>query len=205
MVLKEYKNKRDFSKTPEPEGKDKGKIGNRLSFVVQEHNATRLHFDFRLEVDGVLKSWAIPKGPSMNPEDKRLAVMTEDHPLEYSAFEGIIPEGEYGAGEVIVWDKGPYKNIQEEDGEEVPIDKALEKGHIEVELEGVKLKGKFSLIRTNFRGEKKNWLLVKMRDEYADPTLELVDTWPQSVISGKTIDDLKHQKDRQKEDKRKSE
>lgn len=203
MALENYKNKRNFSKTPEPTGTKGEKVDNEPIFVVQKHNATRLHYDFRLEVDGVLKSWAIPKGPSMDPYEKRLAVMVEDHPLGYSTFEGIIPEGEYGAGEVIVWDKGTYKNIQEKKENKISMSEAIKKGHIEIELKGKKLKGEFVLIKTAFRGKGDNWLLIKMNDKYADPTLDLVSTQPQSVISGKTIDDLKYKKDRE-EEKRKN-
>lgn len=194
MSFEEYNKKRDFSKTPEPTGKEKGEIGDQFNFVVQKHNAARLHYDFRLEVDGVLKSWAIPKGPSLDPEEKRLAVRTEDHPLEYSSFEGVIPEGEYGAGEVIVWDKGAYKNAQEENGKEVPMNKTIENGHVEVELEGEKLKGKFSLIKTSLRGKGDSWLLVKMRDQYADKTKDIMVAEPQSVVSGKTIEELQKEK-----------
>lgn len=194
MSFEEYNKKRDFSKTPEPTGEEKGKIGGQFNFVVQKHNATRLHYDFRLEVDGVLKSWAIPKGPSLDPEEKRLAVRTEDHPVEYSSFEGVIPEGEYGAGEVIIWDKGIYKNSQEENEKEVPMNKTIENGHIEVELEGEKLKGKFSLIKTSLRGKGDSWLLVKMRDQYADKTKDIVAAEPQSVKSGKTIEDMQKEK-----------
>ena len=135
-------------------------------FVVQKHDASRLHYDFRLEVDGVLKSFAIPKGPSMNPRNKRLAVPTEDHPLEYRNFEGIIPEGQYGAGRVIVWDTGTFRNITKRDGQPVPLDQAIENGQLAIWLEGKKLKGGFALTRIR-DGKKPVWLLVKKRDEYA--------------------------------------
>jgi DNA ligase D-like protein (predicted 3'-phosphoesterase) len=157
-------------------------------FVVQKHDASRLHYDFRLEVDGVLKSWAIPKGPSMNTRDKRLAVPTEDHPLEYRNFEGIIPEGQYGAGRVIVWDTGTFRNVTKRDGQPVPLDQAIENGQLAIWLEGKKLKGGFAL--TRIRDDKKPiWLLVKKRDEYAnagDPVTEQ----PASVVSGRTIEEL---------------
>jgi DNA ligase D-like protein (predicted 3'-phosphoesterase) len=157
-------------------------------FVVQKHDASRLHYDFRLEVDGVLKSWAIPKGPSMNTRDKRLAVPTEDHPLEYRNFEGIIPEGQYGAGRVIVWDTGTFRNVTKRDGQPVPLDQAIENGQLAIWLEGKKLKGGFALTRIR-DGKKPVWLLVKKRDEYAnagDPATEQ----PASVLTGRTIEEL---------------
>ncbi|MEJ5227239.1 DNA polymerase ligase N-terminal domain-containing protein [Thermodesulfovibrio sp.] len=125
-------------------------------FVVHEHHARQLHFDFRLERDGVLKSWAIPKGPSMNPNDKRLAIMVEDHDLEYGSFEGVIPEGEYGAGEVYIWDSGEYETVKG----------SIEEGQWEFRLKGQKLKGKFVLIKTKAKPDQ--WLLIKKKDEYAD-------------------------------------
>lgn len=166
MSLKEYEKKRDFSNTPEPSGERTGRSAAReLTFVVQRHDASRLHFDFRLEVDGVMKSWAVPKGPSMNPAEKRLAVMTEDHPLEYAGFEGKIPEGNYGAGTVEIWDSGTYTPAEKDSD----IQRALSDadGVFEFTLHGGKLKGLFDLIRTGFNGDKKNWLLVKKKDEYS--------------------------------------
>lgn len=161
MSLKVYNQKRDFKKTREPAGKKAAKKSKTLKFVIQEHHARRLHYDFRLELDGVLKSWAIPKGPSLDPDDKRLAVQTEDHPLEYAKFHGTIPEGEYGAGEVFIWDKGTWESEDED-----PHD-ALEKGHLKFRLHGEKLNGGFVLVRTTFRNEQnKNWLLIKHHDEY---------------------------------------
>jgi bifunctional non-homologous end joining protein LigD len=132
-----------------------------MKFVVHEHHATRLHYDFRLEIGGVLKSWAIPKGPSMNPSDKRLAVMVDDHPLEYGEFEGIIPQGHYGAGAVVIWDSGEFKS--EEDPEP-----ALKKGRLSFSLEGKRLKGKFSLVLMKGRGSGKDWLLIKTKDLFAE-------------------------------------
>lgn len=156
--LHEYRKKRNFRITSEPKGK-KRKRKERLSFVVQEHHASRLHYDFRLEIDGVLKSWAIPKGPSLDPKVKRLAVETEDHPLEYAEFEGTIPKGEYGAGEVYIWDSGTWEPEVED------IHEALEEGNLKFKLHGKKLKGSFVLVRTHYNETKnKNWLFIKHRE-----------------------------------------
>ena len=160
-LLQEYRRKRKFRETPEPSGKvarDKGH-----HFVVQEHHARRLHYDFRLEVDGVLKSWAVPKGPSLNPADKRLAVQTEDHPLDYRTFEGTIPAGHYGAGEVVIWDSGTF----EPEGS-MSASEQINRGEIKFKLFGQKLKGSFVLVRIRGNGDKKNWLLIKHRDAAAD-------------------------------------
>ena len=170
ILLKKYQTKRKFGTTPEPKGViDISKIkGKPLRFVVQKHQASRLHYDFRLEVDGVLKSWAIPKGPSLNPTDKRLAIMVEDHPFDYKDFEGIIPEGNYGAGEVIIWDEGIYQPVGEFASRDThsSFQSGLKKGHLVFILSGHKLKGEFALIKLN-RGSKDEWLLVKARDKYA--------------------------------------
>jgi len=168
-TLKAYRQKRDFAKTPEPAGKA-GRGGRGPVFVVQKHEARSLHYDFRLEVDGVLKSWAVPKGPSADPSDKRLAVMTEDHPLEYAEFEGVIPEGHYGAGTVTVWDRGTCRNLRGEKKDEKKrktMAESIEDGKVEVWLEGEKLKGGYVLIKTNYRGGN-GWLLKKMKDKEAD-------------------------------------
>ena len=134
--LKEYKGKRDFSKTPEPKGRSK-KSSKKPVFVIQQHDASRMHFDFRLEVDGVMVSWAVPKGLSTDPRDRRLAVRTEDHPLDYADFEGRIPEGEYGAGVVIVWDAGEYENMSRKDDKEVSLKQALDHGHVKGQVADV--------------------------------------------------------------------
>ncbi len=167
MTLQTYRKKRHFSKTPEPRG-EKGPGSGALRFVVQKHDASRLHYDFRLELDGVMKSWAVPKGPSLNPDDKRLAVMVEDHPLDYRAFEGRIPAGNYGAGTVIVWDEGTYHAAEESTGKanEQALRDGLERGHLSFVLEGSKLKGGFSLLKLR-RGKQNEWLLIKKRDEFA--------------------------------------
>jgi DNA ligase D-like protein (predicted 3'-phosphoesterase) len=186
-VLDEYRRKRNFRRTPEPRGAGQ-QPGHGPVFVVQKHDASRLHYDFRLEVDGVLKSWAVPKGPSMNPRDKRLVIPTEDHPFEYRNFEGIIPEGDYGAGRVIVWDLGTYRNITKRDGRPVPLDQAIHDGHVAIYLEGKKLKGGFALTRIR-DGRRPVWLLVKKQDPYVnagDPVTEQ----PASVLSGRTIEQV---------------
>lgn len=164
MSLKEYQEKRKFAETPEPGAQEKTISGQEPVFVVQKHDASHLHWDFRLEVNGVLASWAVPKGPSMNPKDKRLAVHVEDHPFDYRNFEGVIPEGNYGAGTVEIWDNGTYTYIEKYRD----IAAAIEHGILEFRLHGRKLKGLFTLVRTSIDGEKdKNWLLVKKDDVYA--------------------------------------
>jgi len=174
---------------PEPEGELKG-TQNSLVFVVQKHQASHLHYDFRLELDGVLKSWAVPKGPSLNPQEKRLAIMVEDHPLEYRTFEGVIAEGEYGAGEVIVWDQGTYRPLAGKTKEEMQeqIRAQLNQGELHFLLFGVKLRGEFALIRQKRLGEKA-WLLLKKRDQFAsDADITLQD---RSVITGKRLGEAK--------------
>ncbi len=163
--LTTYNKKRDFKNTPEPKGSASKKTMSR--FVVQRHDATRLHYDFRLELGGVLKSWAVPKGPSMNPADKRLAVMVEDHPVGYINFEGKIPAGNYGAGDVEIWDTGVYFPINQEHEKisERQALLALKKGELKILLKGAKLEGEFVLVR--LKGDEKNWLLIKHNDEYA--------------------------------------
>src|SRR6266699_4161401 len=157
-----------------------------LVFVVQKHQASRLHYDFRLELDGVLKSWAVPKGPSLNPKEKRLAMMVEDHPLEYRTFEGVIAEGSYGAGEVIVWDQGSYQPLvgETKNAMQVQIREQLNQGELRFLLFGEKLRGEFALIRQQRLGENA-WLLIKKRDRYASTTD--VTRADQSVLSGKRL------------------
>ena len=194
--LATYRDKRDFRKTPEPSGRDrKGaprfvRRGNPI-FVIHQHDARSLHWDFRIEVDGVLKSWAVPKGPSTDPRDKRLAVATEDHPLDYADFEGTIPDEQYGGGTVIVWDAGPYRNMSDDDGDEVPIARAIDQGHAELWLEGKKIRGGYALIHAKPGGDEKNWLLVKMKDAGADARRRPVRTEPRSVLSGRTMEEVK--------------
>jgi bifunctional non-homologous end joining protein LigD len=166
MKLAKYIKKRDFKKTPEPKGRVL-RTSKKLTFVVQRHDATTLHYDFRLELDGVLKSWAVPKGPSLDPSDKRLAVQVEDHPLSYGKFEGVIPKGNYGAGTVEIWDKGTYTADQDTNGNAMStLRKGLQSGSLKFTLHGKKLKGSFALVRMK-DGKEKNWLLIKHRDEFA--------------------------------------
>jgi bifunctional non-homologous end joining protein LigD len=165
MKLDKYRKKRQFGATPEPRGADHARKENRsLIYAVQKHLATRLHYDFRLEWDGVLLSWAVPKGPSLDPSVKRLAMRTEDHPLEYSGFEGVIPAGQYGAGTVMLWDRGTWQ--PESDN----VDMSLRKGEIKFTLQGKKLQGTWVLVRIRGYGkgpDKSAWLLIKHRDQYA--------------------------------------
>jgi len=183
--LEQYKQKRDFEKTPEPKPQVKKSKSNNI-FVIQQHHASHMHYDLRLEIDGVLKSWAIPKGPSTNPTQKRLAVLTEDHPLDYATFEGIIPIG-YGAGTVIVWDTGTYENQTEKNGEAISIANAFVHGHIKFTLHGKKLQGAYTL--TRFMSAQ-NWLLTKANDEFATAHDDLLQTKTMSALSRKTIKSL---------------
>jgi DNA ligase D-like protein (predicted 3'-phosphoesterase) len=187
--LKNYKDKRNFSKTPEPQNSYR-KSSRKPIFVIQQHAASHMHFDFRLEMEGVLASWAVPRGPSTDPRHRRLAVRTEDHPLDYADFEGRIPPGEYGAGTVIVWDTGHYESISSKQGKEIALDEALNGGHAKIRLFGKKLKGGYALIHTRMRGDDRNWLLVKENDEYADPDRNPVSEEPQSVLSGRTVKEM---------------
>ena len=183
MALEEYKRKRDFKQTPEPTGKVVRGKGHR--FVVQKHHASHLHYDFRLEMDGVLKSWAVPKGPSLDPADKRLAMQVEDHPVSYFDFEGIIPSGNYGAGTVMVWDLG----IWEPEGDTHLM---LAKGDLKFRLEGEKLKGSFALVHIRARrpGSKgTEWLLIKHRDAYVQEPYD-IDKYDYSALSGRTLDQI---------------
>jgi DNA ligase D-like protein (predicted 3'-phosphoesterase) len=187
--LSEYKKKRDFKKTTEPSGgKEKG--SDQPRFVIQKHDATNLHYDFRLEMEGVLKSWAVPKGPSTDPSVKRFATLTEDHPLEYAGFEGTIPEDEYGGGTVIVWDGGTYRNLRDEKDEGMSMQESFDDGKVEVWLEGKKLRGGFVLINTGGKKDNKRWLLKKMKDGQADARRNPVETEPKSILSDKTIEEM---------------
>src|ERR687886_721586 len=188
-VLEKYNKKRDFTRTPEPIGRNTNDDTKKkeLRFVVQKHDATKLHYDFRLETkrEGVLKSWAVPKGISLDPKVKRLAVLTEDHPLDYLLFEGVIPKGSYGAGTVIVWDTGTYTSEKE-------IADEFGNGKITFVLYGQKLKGRFSLVRTSTESQ---WLLIKGNDEFISESNnedDLTITRPESVLTGKTNQDLEN-------------
>ncbi|MCW2768295.1 MAG: ATP-dependent ligase clustered with Ku protein LigD [Nocardioides sp.] len=160
-------------------------------FVVQRHDASRLHFDLRLEIDGVLVSWAVPKGPSLDPRDKRLAVFTEDHSLAYATFEGAI-DGSYGAGTVIVWDTGEFENVTSTKGRPVPAGDALAGGHLRLLLHGHRLTGGFALTRTNMSGDDRNWILVKIDDDGADRRRRPATTELTSVLSGRTNADFEN-------------
>ncbi len=195
MALEKYREKRDAERTPEPFGRIpvKTESAGRGLFVVQKHSARRLHYDFRLQMEGVLRSWAVPKGPSLDPRERRLAVMVEDHPVEYGDFEGIIPAGNYGAGAVIVWDRGEYEVIDPPGGN--PAD-AVRRGKLDLMMQGFKLRGAYTLVRTRShqgsaqRDAKEQWLLIKKRDEYAADD-DLLEGHPRSVLSGLTIDEMR--------------
>jgi DNA ligase D-like protein (predicted 3'-phosphoesterase) len=187
--LKQYRARRDFRRSPEPSGGRQKKHTKEPIFVIQKHDARNLHYDFRLEVGRVLKSWAVPKGPSTNPRVKRAAFTTEDHPLDYADFEGTIPAGEYGGGTVMVWDLGTYQNLTEKNGKQVPIEEALTNGHASVWLRGEKMRGGYSLTRVE-EGEKERWLLVKMRDEYAVAKRNPVSTEADSALTGRSLAEI---------------
>jgi bifunctional non-homologous end joining protein LigD len=186
-ALDEYNKKRDFDATPEPSGAKKSTRKKKaedhaLQFCIQKHDASRLHYDFRIEIEGTLKSWAVPKGPSLDPQVKRLAMEVEDHPIDYATFEGNIPEGHYGAGDVIVWDRGIWKCIGD------PVE-SYKKGKLKFELEGEKLGGLWNLVRTHQEGKSKPWFLIKHQDSAAKPEAEfdVVKELPDSVLSDRTI------------------
>jgi bifunctional non-homologous end joining protein LigD len=186
MSLEKYKQKRNFSISPEPSGKPGAKPpSHELLYVIQKHRASQLHYDFRLEFNGVLLSWAVPKGPSLDPSVKRLAMQVEDHPVEYAQFEGVIPEGEYGGGTVMVWDTGQWIPASDD------VAEALQKGDLKFTLEGKKLRGSWVLVRTRGFGSKdgKSWLLIKHRDKYASQK-DIVAEEPRSVLSKRLLADI---------------
>ena len=191
--LSEYRRKRDFSRTREPAGGARAK-SSRLAYVIQKHDASRLHFDLRLELDGVMKSWAVPKGPSLDPSVKRLAIHVEDHPIEYNEFEGTIPEGEYGGGTVMVWDRGTYTWADGSADPEAALREGYRRGDLKVVLRGKRLKGSWVLVRTRGWGAAKNrknqWLLVKHRDDAADPDSDPVEEHVTSAKSGRTMEEI---------------
>jgi len=187
MALKEYRAKRNFAVSPEPKGADpkaKKKKGAPLFFCVQKHLASHLHYDLRLEHEGVLLSWAVPKGPSINPADKRLAMHVEDHPREYGTFEGVIPDG-YGAGIVMLWDEGTWEPLVDD------VTEALRKGDLKLQLHGVKLKGSWALVRTK-GGDGRSWLMIKHRDDWAGP-IDIATFAPLSIKSGGDFTDILEQ------------
>jgi len=183
--LKKYREMRDFAQTPEPAG-GKPKKGKLPMFVIQKHHASRLHYDFRLEMEGVLKSWAVPKGPSYDPGTKRLAMMTEDHPYDYGSFEGVIPAGNYGAGNVIIWDTGTYELTEPEDGVQ-----GIKQGKLAFKMFGKKMFGEWALVKIRGRSPKGNeWLLLKHRDAFANPKVDVTEVAPNSVVSGLGVDEI---------------
>jgi len=178
--LKEYNKKRDFYKTAEPQGADKEKSNPVLRYVIQHHMSRREHYDFRLEWNGVLLSWAVPKGPSYNPKDKRLAIQVEDHPLDYRNFEGTIPQGQYGGGTVMLWDEGHWLAAESD------VDKAIEKGEVKFVLLGKRLKGLWVLVKLK---DTVNWLLIKEKDEYAKTSAD-IDGFTISIRTGRTMSEI---------------
>lgn len=185
--LRDYRSKRDPRRSGEPGGRDQPRRGHAGTprFVVQRHDASTLHFDFRLEIDGVLASWSVPKGPSLDPRERRLAIRTEDHPLDYATFEGTIPQDQYGGGTVVVWDTGTYASPEGENATD-----GLRAGHLRVVLHGEKLNGAFSLVRTHMSGRGEQWLLLKKDDDGADRRRKPAKTQPESVLSGRTNREL---------------
>lgn len=185
MSLQEYARKRDFKQTPEPgPGKTVRSSTHGGRFFIQRHNATRLHYDFRLEIDGTLKSWAVPKGPSLDPAMKHLAAMVEDHPLDYGDFEGNIPKGQYGGGSVMLWDRGTFEVLGEE-----PATEQIERGDLKFRLHGEKLSGTWALVRMKNRGKGNEWLIIKKKDETADAEWDIEDH-AFSVKTGRTQEEI---------------
>lgn len=187
-LLQKYRRMRDFGDTPEPSG-GKPKRGKAPIFVIQKHRASHLHYDFRLEMEGVLKSWAVPKGPSYDPGVKRLAMMTEDHPYDYASFEGVIPEGNYGAGNVIIWDNGGWEFLEPGDD---PV-AALKAGKLTFRMYGKKMFGEWALVRIRGKGKSdrgNEWLLLKHRDEFANEDVDVTKVAPRSVISNKLVEEV---------------
>ncbi|HEY4307245.1 MAG TPA: DNA polymerase ligase N-terminal domain-containing protein [Gemmatimonadaceae bacterium] len=186
--LAEYKRKRDFTKTAEPAGKAPQKRERALQFVVQKHAASHLHYDFRLELDGVMKSWAVPKGPNYDPSVKRLAMEVEDHPIEYNKFEGTIPKGQYGGGTVMLWDRGTYE--AEDGGGADSLRDGYERGNLKFVLKGERLLGGWVLVRLKRPGARNQWLLIKHRDEYATSKVDVTEAVLTSVTTGRTMDGI---------------
>lgn len=191
----EYQAKRDFTKTKEPQGNSRKGNDLRPIFVIQKHAASNLHYDFRLEISGTLKSWAVPKGPSIDPSTKRMAIPTEDHPIDYAWFEGTIPQGEYGGGTVMIWDKGTFVNInKDKNAAEISLEESYQQGRIEVRIEGEKLRGGFALVKMKSGKMAGNWLLTKMKDEFANPDYDPVQSETLSSESGRSMAEIAAQK-----------
>ncbi len=189
MNMQKYQKKRNFGSTPEPKGMKNPKNKYRNIFVIQKHESSHLHYDFRIDIDGVLVSWAVPKGLSTDPQKKHLAIHVEDHPLEYANFEGKIPEDQYGGGTVIIWDQGKYQNLRE-----VKMSAALEEGKIKIWLDGKKIQGGYNLVRMNKKKSKQEeWLLIKADDEKADARRKPTSRENKSVKSNKTLDQIKQE------------
>lgn len=189
--MKSYSEKRNFSRTTEPkDGSYKNKSGKPI-FVIQKHDATNLHYDFRLEIDNTLKSWSVPKGPSTNPSVKRMAIPTEDHPLAYADFEGIIPQGEYGGGTVMIWDRGTIESIKkDEEGNLISLEESYKMGSVEVELKGKKLRGGYNIVRMKGGKMRGNWLLMKQDDRYSDARKNPVETETKSAVTGRSLEEI---------------
>jgi bifunctional non-homologous end joining protein LigD len=186
-ALAEYNRKRDFTRTKEPEGRVPARAHKKLQFVIQKHDARNLHYDLRLELDGVMKSWAVPKGPSLDPSTKRLAMEVEDHPIEYNSFEGTIPEGEYGGGTVMLWDRGTYE--AEDGGGAASLRDGYERGDLKVILHGKRLHGSWVLVRMKRPG-RPQWLLIKHRDDYADAKRDITDEMTKSVATRRSMEQI---------------
>jgi bifunctional non-homologous end joining protein LigD len=190
--LGECRRKRDFNRTREPVG-GKRKKSARLAYLIQKHAASRLHYDLRLELDGVMKSWAVPKGPSLDPAVKRLAIQVEDHPIEYNQFEGTIPAGEHGGGTVMIWDYGTYSAAGDEDDAEAVLRAGYRRGDFKFVLRGKRLRGSWVLVRTKGRGDRSGrgqWLLIKHRYETADPDIDPTEAHQTSARTGRTLDEI---------------
>jgi bifunctional non-homologous end joining protein LigD len=196
QLLEEYRRKRDFSKTAEPEGGG-ARDAKELQFVIQKHAARNMHYDLRLEHDGVMKSWAVPKGPSLDPSVKRLAMEVEDHPIEYNEFEGTIPRGEYGGGTVMLWDRGTYSYGGTDPDPVEGLRRGYEKGDFKFVLNGKRLKGSWALVRMRGgRPGKQQWLLIKHKDEYAVPGSDVTADQQTSVATGRTMEEIAEGKSR---------
>lgn len=189
--MKSYNEKRDFSKTKEPKDEPSAKKNEKPIFVIQKHDATNLHYDFRLEIDNTLKSWSVPKGPSTDPSVKRMAIPTEDHPLTYAGFEGTIPQGEYGGGTVMIWDTGTIQSNKKDDhGNIISLEESFKNGSIEVTLFGKKLQGGYNLVEMKGGRMKGNWLLMKQDDAGADARRNPVSTQSESAVSGRSLKEI---------------